>query len=954
MKPLANDFRWAGLIAATTWLCASVFANTITAVSLSEDKIGPDDVYTIESFSLPTINDAGDVAFGANLDALENGNSYQFESIILNKDGTLHLMAQEDGLAPLSGDNGLFEYFIGPRLDEDGRIVFRGILRFSSTHRVREGIWTAQLDQANAANLDLRVAKNDDAIVDYDGTTGNNYIFMGNPMATSGGFAFMGTAFTADTAPGVWLSEDPAPETDDLPAMRLISLWGVDLPGGSIAPEESQAFVMADSNTGALLATIQHEEGIDATNDQGIWKTDIQSGSATLLAQKGDIAPGSNLAFASFGKPAIAADGTVVAWAGLVDENEGEGIYQLTIEGNQSLATTSETLSASGQSVDLNAIYDPAVNATGDIAFLAKLDPDGSDGDSFAILKRSASGSWTLIAQTGDQAPGAAANVTFKSFSSPTINAAGQIAFSATLAGEGDVISDTTDSGVWATDIAGTLSLAIRKGDTLQLRQDFLGTVDTSEIGGFNANGELALRVTFTNDSSAIIASQIELVGPPVFTAHPEDTSTYIGEPLALTATVSSSAAVSYQWYKDNEAVEGQTNLDLIVANATSESSGDYYLIATSSIGSTQSDTAAVSIFPLPEIPVFTEEPFGDIVSSGGQVTLTTRAIASTTVFYQWYKDDVAILGAQSSILSFENASVTDDGIYYVIASTEFGEVKSAAVDVLVIDSRLVNISTRAFVGTGANILISGFVIDGVDSKTVLIRGIGPSLTGVDSPTIDQPRLDLWKDGQVVESNTGWSGLPNQTEIAQAAFNTGAFAIPTDSEDAAMLLVLQPGKYGVFLSDENGDTGLGMLEIYEVNQNVSQLVNISSRGFVGTGESVLLPGFVVDGNVPVKVLVRGVGPSIQDPNLAGILEFPILTVINSQGEILGNNVRWGDNSNAAEIAAAATATGASPLLEGSEDAAMILELAPGSYGAFVNGQGGTTGIALVEVYRIFE
>ncbi len=986
MKPLANDFRWAGLIAATTWLSASVFANTITAVSLSEDKIGPDGVYTIESFSLPTINDAGDVAFGANLDALENGNSDQFESIILNRDGTLHLMAQEDGLAPMSGrtsdpvdqhitlvnkddtlhitvqenelaplseSNGLFDYFLGPRLDEDGRIVFRGILRRSSTQRIGEGIWTAQLDQANVANLDLRVAENDDAIVDYDGTTGNNYIFMGNPIATSGGFAFMGTAFTADTAPGVWLSEDPAPETDGLPTMRLISLWGVDLPGSSIALEESQAFVMADSNTGALLATIQHEEGIDATNDQGIWKTDIQSG-ATLLAQKGDIAPGSSLAFASFGKPAVAANGTVVAWAGLVDENESEGIYQLTTEGNQSLATTSETLSASGQSVDLNAIYDPTINAAGDVAFLAKLDPDGSDGDSFAILKRSASGIWTLIAQTGDQAPGTAQKVAFKSFSSPTINAAGQIAFSATLDGEGEIISNTTDTGVWATDINGILGLVVREGDTLQLRSNAVGTVKTSAIGGFNASGQLALKLGFSNDSSAIVISQIEEAGPPVFTAQPESSTTYNGESLSLSATTSSNLTVTYQWYKDGEPLDGETSATLLFSNPTEETAGDYHVVATSEIGSTQSATASVSILPLPEVPVFMEEPLGDIVSTGGQVVLTARAIASSNVSYQWFKDETLLAGAQTSVLTINNAGSEDDGKYYVIASTSFGEVKSAVVDVLVIDSRLVNISTRAFVGTDANILISGFVVDGIEPKTVLIRGIGPSLAGVNAPTLTEPRLDLFKDGQLIASNNGWNGLPNQDEIAQAAIDTGAFAIPTDSQDAAMLLVLEPGTYGVFLSGENGQTGLGMLEAYEVNQNATQLVNISSRAFVGTGEEILLPGFVVTGDTPVKVLVRGVGPSIPSSDLVGVMQFPILTVINSQGQTLGVNERWWENSNAAEIAAAAISTGAFPLQDGSEDAAMILELSPGSYAAFVTGQDGTTGIALVEVYRVFE
>ena len=142
-----------------------------------------------------------------------------------------------------------------------------------------------------------------------------------------------------------------------------------------------------------------------------------------------------------------------------------------------------------------------------------------------------------------------------------------------------------------------------------------------------------------------------------------------------------------------------------------------------------------------------------------------------------------------------------------------------------------------------------------------------------------------------------------------------------------------------------------------------QLINISTRGTVGTGDDVLVGGFVVSGNESKQVLVRGVGPALGKFNVSGALADPILTVYDVKGNVVAKNDNWGttatvagsavaSSSSAADVNAAINATGAFPLPRGSADAALVLTLPPGQYSAIVTGANGTRGAAMVEVYEI--
>jgi hypothetical protein len=129
------------------------------------------------------------------------------------------------------------------------------------------------------------------------------------------------------------------------------------------------------------------------------------------------------------------------------------------------------------------------------------------------------------------------------------------------------------------------------------------------------------------------------------------------------------------------------------------------------------------------------------------------------------------------------------------------------------------------------------------------------------------------------------------------------------------------------------------------------VVNLSSRGLVGAGDDILIIGFVVTGNVPKKVLIRGVGPLLTARGVTGALADPRLLLFHGTTQI-GENDNWSSGTDATDIAKAATTTGAAALDSGSKDAAMLISLAPGVYTAHVRGVGNATGVALVEVYDV--
>jgi N-acetylneuraminic acid mutarotase len=276
--------------------------------------------------------------------------------------------------------------------------------------------------------------------------------------------------------------------------------------------------------------------------------------------------------------------------------------------------------------------------------------------------------------------------------------------------------------------------------------------------------------------------------------------------------------------------------------------------------------------------------------------------------------------------------------------------------------SILANISTRAFVQTGDNVTIGGFIVQGTGPKTVIIRGIGPELSpppyNIPNALAD-PTLQLHNStGASIASNDNWQttvigGIITADQVA--AIQTSGHA-PTQPKESAIIATLQPGDYTAIMSGVNNTTGVGLVEVYDLGTGTgSVLGNISTRSFVQTGDDVMIGGFIVQGTQPKTVIIRAIGPELGLPpyNLPNPLANPTLALYSGQN-LLASNDNWQSTIIGGIITAnqvsAIRASGHAPTLP--SESAIIATLQPGDYTAIVSGVNNTTGVALVEVYDL--
>ncbi|HZZ17991.1 MAG TPA: protease pro-enzyme activation domain-containing protein [Opitutaceae bacterium] len=364
--------------------------------------------------------------------------------------------------------------------------------------------------------------------------------------------------------------------------------------------------------------------------------------------------------------------------------------------------------------------------------------------------------------------------------------------------------------------------------------------------------------------------------------------------------------------------------------------------------------------------PFFTVQPTSMTATVGASVTMAAGTAGQEPLTFQWNFNGAAIAGATAPTYTIASVQLADAGTYTLTISNSSGSATSTAATLVVnagtvmtppppsTSGRLTNISTRAFVGTGGNILIPGFHIAGSGSETLLVRAVGPTLatfsvTGV----LAQPVLTVLDGtGVVIATNTGWGNSSDADALASTAQGV-TFPLGQGAADSALLVTLQAGaSYTVQVSGLNATSGVALAEIYEISYSGSaRLSNISTRAEVGTGGNILIPGFVISGSGTEKLLVRADGPVLSTFNVAGVLARPDLEVLSGSSTVVASNIGWSTASDAAQIAAAAVGvTFAFPA--GSADSAEIVSLAPGAYTVQVSGVNSTTGVALAEIYEI--
>jgi hypothetical protein len=258
--------------------------------------------------------------------------------------------------------------------------------------------------------------------------------------------------------------------------------------------------------------------------------------------------------------------------------------------------------------------------------------------------------------------------------------------------------------------------------------------------------------------------------------------------------------------------------------------------------------------------------------------------------------------------------------------------------------AKALNISTRLRVELGDNAMIGGFIIAGNAPKSVVLRGIGPSLasSGITDVLAD-PSLALHgTNGVLVYQNNNWRDT-------QESLIEGTIYQPGDNRESAIIQTLQPGAYSAILTGQNNTTGVGLVEIYDNNAAASsQFGNISTRGLVQTGDQVMIGGFILAGDTGnARIAIRGVGPSLAQSGLDNVLADPIVELHNSNGATLAANDNWQDDP------ASATQLSANGLaLQNPFESGIFTTLPPGAYTAILAGRNGGTGVGLVEVYNL--
>ena len=267
---------------------------------------------------------------------------------------------------------------------------------------------------------------------------------------------------------------------------------------------------------------------------------------------------------------------------------------------------------------------------------------------------------------------------------------------------------------------------------------------------------------------------------------------------------------------------------------------------------------------------------------------------------------------------------------------------------------RIYNIALRGSPGGGENDIIAGFAIGGSGEKKLLVRAVGPGLEDLGVVDyLEDPIIRFYDSGGQFGTNDDWGASSSATILPGEMGRLGAFALEDDSSDSADLLTFGGGVYTAIVSNDGGEGGIALVEIYngDPDDSESSLANVAMRGPVGTGDEVLIAGFYIEGNLPKRILLRAVGSGLAAQGVSGVLADTTLRLFRGPS-VIESNDDWDAHPEKAQLESFMSSAGAFALEEGSGDSAMFVWLEPGLYTAIVSGKNDQTGIALVELYDL--
>jgi hypothetical protein len=443
------------------------------------------------------------------------------------------------------------------------------------------------------------------------------------------------------------------------------------------------------------------------------------------------------------------------------------------------------------------------------------------------------------------------------------------------------------------------------------------------------------------------------------------------GSTATFTTVATGNPAPNYQWQRlpagssawadvtNSASYSGANTAALTIIGATAAMSGDQFrCVATvvhngQNLGDPATSNAATLLVRLNQTIAFAALP--EISFSTAPITLNATATSALPITFAVISGPAALSGITLTLTGPGSITVratqAGSATFHPAAPVDRTFLVAPAAD----PARLVNLSIRAAAGTGDQTLVVGFTVGGGatnDQKPLLIRGAGPALAGFGvADALADPVLTVFEDATVIATNDDWG---NDIQVAARAAALGAFAFAASSRDSALISSIAPKGYTVQLTGKSAASGVALVEVYDASTTFtgtsSRLTNVSARTQVGTGGNVLITGFVVGGSGTGRILVRAAGPALSAFGLGGVLVDPKLELFRSVGAssvLVAENDDWSNTTLAAQ-----QSVGAFALTPGSKDAVLVATLEPGSYTAQVSGVGGTTGVALVEIYQL--
>jgi hypothetical protein len=247
-------------------------------------------------------------------------------------------------------------------------------------------------------------------------------------------------------------------------------------------------------------------------------------------------------------------------------------------------------------------------------------------------------------------------------------------------------------------------------------------------------------------------------------------------------------------------------------------------------------------------------------------------------------------------------------------------------------EHHLLNVSTRARIHGYMDNMYAGFIVTGNAPKRILVRALGPSLPVANA--LPDPMIAVADGtGRVIAFNNDWQSPDNAVTAAEL---TARGLAPSNQKEAALIITVLPGQYTALLSSYvTPISALALVEVYDLDVDGDHIAQLSTRGHVFTGDSVMIAGAIV--SEPTNVLIRAIGPSLAAFGVPDTLQDPELFLYDANGNVLAYN----DNN-----------TGGPYAPSDSRESAITYTVPAGNFTALVRGVNSSVGTALVEIYSL--